>query len=490
MPIDTQHPHYQAFRDQWQRCRDVIDGGDAVKSRGDIYLPRLKKQDAEDYNSYKMRAYWFGGTARTVEGLTGAIMRRDPNLESMPEFMSSFLKDVTYTETPFAAFVKTCLHDVIGQGRYGVLVEMPAEPYVDGRPYWVGYQAHEITNWQTSSVNGIQTLSFVVLYECMIEEDPDDPYILHSVEQYRELYLEDGIYGQQVWRKAKTADGSNTWTQHGPPVIPRFRGAPLDYIPFCFISPTTVTPAVVKSPILDLVDANLSHYRTSADLEHGRHYCGLPTPWVAGFPKDHELPIGSSVAWVTEDVNAHAGILEFTGQGLGALEMAIKDKKQDMAILGARLLESQQASVEAADTLKTRLAGEQSTLQSIAGTLSVAFTIILRWTAAWMGGGEVAKKIEAKLNTEFLDLKMTFAELTQLVQGWQSGAMSYETLYYNMERGGLTRPGITWRAEKAQIESERPPAIPQNIDPETGLPMSDLRSDGSVIDDGDEGDEQ
>lgn len=485
MPISTKHPAYVGHESQWQRCRDVADGSDAVKERGEKYLPKLTQQSSEEYDAYRLRAYWFGGTARIIQGLTGAVMSKDPVTEDIPAVCEPILKDVTQQGSPFAAFVKSALNEVLKTGRYGVLVDMPVGQMVSPRPYWVGYDAEQVVNWQTEMRDGVPTLTFVSLCEWVSEEDPKDPYIILNVEQYRELYLDPGenggyVYRQQVWRKERDeANGVDNWATFGPPITPVMRQTPLNFIPFCFMGPSTITPAIEKPPVLDLVDANLSHYRSSADLEHGRHFTALPTPWVAGFPETTELPIGSGKAWVSNDVQAHAGMLEFTGQGLGALETAIKDKKEDMAVLGARLLEPQKPSVEASETLKTRLAGEFSVLQSVALTLGVGFSKILEWSSFWLGAGEASKKATAKLNTELLDSKMTFDELTKLVMGWQSGAMSFETMYFNMERGGLTRPGITSEKEQAQIEIEKPAVIPQNIDPETGLPDPMMNPDGT-----------
>jgi hypothetical protein len=59
----------------------------------------------------------------------------------------------------------------------------------------------------------------------------------------------------------------------------------------------------------------------SADYEHGCHFTGLPTPWIAGYQAaDPEKPdtfyIGSTAAWTFGDPNAKCGYLEFSGGGL------------------------------------------------------------------------------------------------------------------------------------------------------------------------------
>jgi len=115
-----------------------------------------------------------------------------------------------------------------------------------------------------------------------------------------------------------------------------------------------------------------------------------------------------------------------------------------------------------------KYAGEQSVLRSVATTVSQGLSKLLEWAALWSGvSPEEAKKATAKLNTDFMDAQMTFTELTQLVSAWQSGAISYATMYYNMERGEVTRPGIEAEEEQAEIASETPSTLPQN---EPGLP--------------------
>lgn len=452
MPVSSHHAEYDRVARQWQRCRDAIGGSDAIKDAASQYLPALSGQTAEEYDGYKARALWYGASARTVQGLTGSVMRKDPTFE-VPEALKPFLSDITSTGVPIQAFTKSLVQDVLAVGRCGVLVDLP-KTGAASRPYWVSYCAEQIINWGTRVVNGVNILSLVVLQECLQTPHPTDRFTFQPTKGYRVLTLnEDGHYVVELYS-----------TENGVPdevITPTFKGRPFDYIPFCFFGPTSITPDIEKPPILDLVDVNLSHYRSSADLEHGRHFCGLPTPWVAGFPEKTHLEIGSAVAWVASDPNAKAGMLEFTGQGLQALEKALESKERLMAVLGARLLEEQKKAVEAADTLQTRYAGEQSVLRSVAGTIGSGLSQLLKWTGLWMGlSPTIAQDATAKLNTDFMDTQMSFTELESLVRTWQAGAISYETLYYNMERGEVSRPGIDWETEREQIDTEAPGLLP------------------------------
>ena len=489
MPVTTTHPDYDTHHCDWEQCRTAANGSRAIKDAGEKFLPKLTEQDQAEYDAYKMRALWYGATARTIQGLGGSIFRKAMQLD-VPTAIEEHAKDITMTGVTLETFCKKAVNEVLTVGRYGILVDMPKE--VDGiapeqsRPYWVGYTAEQITNWHTSRVGSETVLTQVVLFENHLEADPTDQFVVKSVPQYRVLRLVNKEYMVEIWRKKKVADGdSEEWSIHET-ISPTFRRKPLEYIPFCFIGPTDVEPSPEKPPLLDLVDVNLSHYRSSADLEHGRHFTALPTAWVAGFPTEDgktKLRIGSDTAWVSDRPEAHCGMLEFTGQGLGALEKALEHKEALMAILGARMLEPQKKSVESADTHNTRQAGETSALQGLAGSVEIAFTRCLTWHAMWMGQADPTVTLE--LNKVFTENRMQPAELAELVKTWQAGGMSDETLYWNMQRGELTRPGVDFEEEKELIDAQAPARLAltddPNLDPDLPIGEEEEETEGAAV---------
>lgn len=463
MPVNTPHSQYAQRIEEWTDCRDAAEGSRAIKARGEKHLPRLGGQDDNEYKAYKMRALWYGATGRTVHGLLGSVFRRAVQIEA-PDAMTQHLEDVTLTGINLEAFCKSTLQEILKVGRYGVLVDMGKEEGKSDRPYWVGYTAERIVNWATQQVNGDTILTLVVLSEEHIEPAAGDQFETAQISQYRVLRLVNGQYSIEIWRQPAGKPGE--WAKHET-ITPLNRGARIPYIPFVFIGSNALTPDTDRPPLLDLVDVNLSHYRSSADLEHGRHFCGLPTPWVAGFPIDTVLKIGSSIAWVSNDPNARVGMLEFTGQGLGALETALSSKEALMAILGARMLESQKKAVEAFDTHEIRNAGESSILQSITGTVEEGLTMAMGWHAAWLG---ITATARVTLNKVFVEARMGPAELSELMKSWQAGGISYETLYWNMERGELTRPDVPVTEEQRLISLQAPARLPlSDSDPETPL---------------------
>ena len=261
-------------------------------------------------------------------------------------------------------------------------------------------------------------------------------------------------------------------------VTPVRRGKPLDYIPFYFVNSTGSQATISKPPLLDLVDLNLSHYRTMADLEHGRHFVALPTPWISGaaLNEQNEVQIGPSGVLILDKGGA-AGMLEFSGAGLRALETADEQKRKMMAVLGARLLEEGAMVAETATAVGMRHSGEQAVLRTMAQVLEQQLTKAMRTHAWWIGtekSPEDLTYVQVELSKDFYAMKMQPAELAQMLAALQADGISYKTFYYNLAVGGITRPGIDAEEEQRDIanKAEDGPGKMPNKDPfKAGTPM-------------------
>lgn len=459
MPVDSQHPEFVEYHRLWKRCRDAFGGVRTIKGAKNCYLKALDSMTDSEYEDYLERATWYGATRRTIEGMTGAIMRKEPTVTTTDKDMKKFMENVTLTGRNLASFAKMVVQELWNVGRGGILCDMPPADGSDIRPYWSFYRAENIINWRTRVINGVTDLSEVVLQECVYEPRLEDPFIVDEVIVYRRLFLTpNNRYQVDTYRRVPEA--GRTVVKPDSSYMPVFRGQPLDYIPFTFVNPLSTDPCIEDPPLIDVVDINISHYKTSADYEHGLHYCGLPTPVVAGFDKNSKLRIGSSVAWVSEEPTATATYLEFTGQGLGALREALQHKERQMAVLGARLLEAQQPAPEAFDSQEMRSSGERSILQSTALSVSQALTQHMHWTMYWMGKEFKPEDHTISLNTDFHNIRMTPEEQAQNMAEYQSGAITFETFYWRLERGGMTRPGVDAEEEKKLLESRAPVVVP------------------------------
>ena len=474
MGVNYECADYEANKTVWQRCRNVMGGEDEVKKAGAAYLPMLGGQEPEQYEAYKTRAMYYNATARTVKGLCGAILRKIPKV-TVPKEMEEANNNIGPENQSLLQQIGVILEEVIGMGRVGLLVD--AAERDNDQPFLALYYAENITNWKTSMINGRLQLTLVVLKECATEPKAGDAFDMEEIPQYRVLILDtaglDPVYRQQIWRKKEKASKgtqSDDWEQIGADKTPKRKGGgTFNYIPFVFVNPTGTTWRVEKSPLLDLVNVNLSHYRTSADLEHGRHFTALPVPWAAGFDtKGKNLTVGSGVAWLAEDPQAHAGYLEFSGAGLLHLSNAMAEKERLMAVLGARLLEEQAKANETATAVMMRQSGEQTTLTAIATAVSEACTMALKWVAEWSGkeGGDISVVCTADIPIA-IDSTMLIALMTAL----QSSAISYDTWFYNLQRGEIVPDDRTADDEKELISLGNPMATPPQGTDANGNPQ-------------------
>ncbi len=457
MPVDSVHPDFEKVADRRARLRATATGSDAVKSAGEAFLPSLSGMTAKEYDAYKQRAYFYGAVERTLQGITGLVFRKSPIYTlPMPRLIegSRLIEDVTLTGVPLDRFCQSVYREVLAMGFAGVYVSLPEMASVQARAYLTLFQAEDVINWGLFWNGNSFQLGRVVLRESTYRESEDDPYKLESATLYRDMHLdESGLFRVTVWEEADKPTASEDQWIVSEVIEPRFRGQRLPFIPFVPISSQTTEFKLDQMPLLPLADTNLDHYRLMADYRHGLHYVGLPTPYVTGFPEQTELKIGSATAWVASDPAAKVGMLEFTGQGLDPLAAAIDTTVGYMASLGARLLEPNKKAVESAETHSIRQAREESTAATIAESVSAGMSHALTWMLN-LSGIPGASQID--LNTDLVDAKLSPEELRELVSGWQAGAYSYDTLYYNLQRGELARPQISAEEERDMVGMQSP----------------------------------
>lgn len=477
MPVDTRRKDYTANAAAWQRCRDCYEGSAAVKARTTQYLPALSGADSVDaqllnqlqlgtatspYYGYLTRALFYNAVKRTVQGLSGAVFRHPPSTEGVSKLYEPQLEDLTLTRQSFAQVAKDLFTEQATVGRVGVLLDMPSAGVTSPRPYWVFYTAEQIVSWRTERRGGDQLLTRVVLQETIETPDPDDPYASKDVIQYREVVLENGVCVIRVYQK--DAKGERWVLIPDGETQPVRRGERLTFIPFLILGAHYIGPEIDAPPLLDLVDANLDHYRLMADLRHGLHWTALPTPWVAMTNSSAVMTIGSTAAW-NLGPDGKAGMLEFTGAGIKALKDEVSDSQHRMAVLGARLLESepQTGNREAAETVRLRHSGESSVLRTMVTTLQQGLQTLLRWHLWWAGADNtVVEKVMVGVNQEFLEERLAGNDLQALVLAWQSDALSWNTLFFNLQRGNIVPPGVTDEQERQLVQA----AINQRVLPD------------------------
>jgi len=409
MPINSLNPGYDANKSTITK--------DATCGNVFKYIPRLVGQSNKEYEQYQTRATYYNVTKRTANALTGAILRKPytTNIETNDV--------IVYGRDRFEELLSDGINDLLIHGRVGGLIDY--SEYLQS-PYIVCYENETIINWRTYEGE----LILVVLREDIFVPKKDDPYDSEQKVQYRELYLDmDGYYSVRVWQEA----GRKQFTvieEHQPTI----RGERLDYIPFVFMNTNGTTPEVTEPVLYNLAQINISHFKTSADIEHAAHFTALPQPWISGDLKEDtkELPIGTYTVWQLDE-GASVGYLEFNGNGISSLQEISKQKEDQMALMGASLLQGRKG-VESAEALRIRQGAESSTLVNIATAIENGMQQLLSIYFSWLGQ-EIS--VEFTLNKDFVSIKLSPQELKALMDAYIAGTISQDTFLQNLYEGEI-----------------------------------------------------
>lgn len=423
MPISTTHPHYKAYENDWIDCRQAFEGQRAVKQAGERHLPKLTGQTQEEYNAYKQRALFYSITSKTLSALVGMALDERPVL-TYPEQMSKYFEDDSGTQ--FYELFGNTVQELLLTGRFGALIDRPVS---GGAPFIVMYPTECIVNWRRSDDGNLQML---VLRETVFEENASDEYDHVQKTRYRKLEIVNGQLQITVHMTGSNSDAFDV----SPPTTVTNTGIVMDKIPFVCCTPNGLDITPCKPPMLDIVNVNLSHYRTSADLEHGRHFTGLPTPWITG-AEATTLHIGSTKAWIIPNHQARVGYLEFTGQGLQSLEKALSEKQSQLASMSARLIDNSSKGSEAAETVRLRYMSETASLKTVVRSAQAFINAVYMLVKEMES---IDGDLNVALNMDFLDAKLTAAELKALSEAYLAGSLSKEIYIYNLKKGKALPP--------------------------------------------------
>ena len=446
-----------------QRNRAAVAGERSVKRGGVKFLPPLASmccsitydENGEQqfrqsitlttegqaaYTKYIALASFYGATGRTVDGLVGLIFSKQP-VQELPALIEYLDENADSKGNSLRDLAKKAATEAMISPRSGILVARPSTPEGSSiadveaqnlRPKILSYKFEDIINWDYEVINNVEKLSLVVLCELTTKRDG---FKVDVEKQYRVLELIEGVYHQSLYNDAGAQIEA---------VLPvTINGSTSDVIPFYFVE----VGAEGKSIINDLVDMNFHHYQVSADYNSKNHFSSFTIYYETGADSSQNMLMGNGVKWSNRSSDATFGILQPDGNA-DALRISLQDDEQRMAALGAEALKPRSSGAESAEAKSLDQVAQNSTTADVAITISEALTKALNFASMWMGSTEEAVY---QLNTDYNPTGMSGQDLTAMVSAYQGGAISYDTLYENLQRGEIASVERTADEERAMI---------------------------------------
>jgi hypothetical protein len=224
-------------------------------------------------------------------------------------------------------------------------------------------------------------------------------------------------------------------------------------IPFQFLGSENNDTSIDDSPLYDMAEINIGHYRNSADYEEAAYLVGQPQPWMAGLDeqwRDHMekngIFLGSRAPWLLP-VSGTCGVWQ--AQPNTVAKEAMDGKKEDMVSLGARLIERGSA-VKTATQADNDSAAEHSVLSLVVSNVSEAYSQCLVWMAEFVNApGEVVYK----LNQDFSQISLDATILTGLFNAVQGGKLPESDFWQYLRDRGVIDPEKTDDDIRGELET-------------------------------------
>lgn len=441
--VDTKHPAYVGMADKWELMRDTTAGETAVKGAGETYLPKPSGFSAQDdggralYDAYQKRAQFAEIVEPTIRGMVGVIHRTEAQI-SMPDAMQPLWERATKDGLPLEALHRRITSELLTNGRYSLLADAATEG--SDLPWLAGYSAEALINWADDR-------SMFVLDESGLKREG---FRWEQQQRFRVLDLREGQYSVQTYTGAEKTPGGE--------VQPKGRGnASLGQIPFVVIGARDLSLAPELPPLVGVARSAIALYQLSADYRWQLFMTGQETLVIINGDAPGAVGAGAVIAIKQGSGSEEAGRPDVkyvgpAGTGIAAHRMAIQDERQAAAQAGARLFSNEGKSAESGDALRIRFAAETATLTSIAQSSAQGLEKALRHIAVMIG--QDPEKVVVKPNLSFVDSTLTPQEAFALVSVWQSGALSKQTLYDNLQRGEIASAERSFEEEEELIAAE------------------------------------
>lgn len=458
--VTLRHPDYLATETLRTTYEDVCKGTAAVRKGETAYLPKFPGERDDDWTFRKDTATLLNITQKTVDTFCGLVFQRDISLDDKvpteiagTETETGLIENIDNKGNHLNVFARDIFEKSFS-GCAGIFIDAPTgkandkaqEKAMGLRPYWVAYDACDITNWdfQIDPDSQKMVLSLVVLRERRTERDGQ--FKRMNKVQYRVLMLENNKPVWQLWTQAKDSPNDVKEERKKYELTQNGSFAKLDQIPFVFIGMPGDEPW-----LMDLTYKNIEHFQTYSDYKSIIHKTCVPMLWTAGLDGDAPKAIGGSSWWKLTE-NGQMGFAEVQGTSIEKTRTSLEDIKADMAWLGLQMLMPKPKGGKATATeVVSDQIQDTSALQVRATQLKDALENALMFTAQYMGqkeGGSV------ELGARWTDLVLTPEEIQAYSGLVDSGQMSLESFLWIMQKAGKLPPDVDPETEMKRIDEE------------------------------------
>lgn len=469
------HPLYDDRQPEWRICRDAFRGETQIKLRDSwsgavvsMDTPYLPIPDgfrffpdntirARAYHQYKLRARFPEILAPTIMGMVGIIHRSESNIQ-LPASMEPLWERSTRDKLPLEALHRRITTELLITGRYGLLAGAKSNPEPGDLPFLTGYTAEEILNWDEDN------LDLFVLDESGYYRDG---FSWKEEFKYRVLYLDDqGRYVAEMHDQTGGIDRV---------VMPTARGGQfMTQIPFTIIGARDLSLNPETPPLIGVARSCVAQYQLNADYRWQLFMSGQETAVIIN--NDPPEAVGAGVILKLESEGDLQADFKYVGpscKGIQAHKEAIGEEQKTAMQAAGAMFDTRQPANESGDARRLRYAAQTATLVTVSMSSAQGLERALRSIAVMMGENPEEVTVTPDLN--FVNTALTPQEVLQVIEGWQNGGYSYETMYERLRRGDAVSAERAPDDELRLMDNERITISPREAgiitDPASMIPV-------------------
>ena len=461
---------------KWSRVRDALEGEDTVKAKGEVYLPKTPAQESKgsdgraSYDSYRARAEVPDWVAPTHEAMYGLATRKPPEIElpSRLEFLRELATPDGLTLVELHNYV---VAELLKTGRMALLSDAPE---AGGNPWIAPYVAESLTNWRLMDRTRDTEASMVVLSE--IEERPlaGSEFATEYVTCYRVLKIEGGAVVQTLYRaresglkpgagsKRSTKAPATAFDQTNIPISVG-GGRALTRLPVAVGGVDGLGFDMGPIPLDRMATKTVSYYRISADYRQSLFMTAQPTPFIFGC-SEKEIPdeVGVGALWHSTTTDVQAGYIEFSGSGIDAQRLAMRDIAEDAMQIGMTMLTPSRAA-ESGEALGLRMVSRTASLVNVViSAASIVRRAIQNCGSLLSLSDEELLEVKVTANLDFADSGLPEGSAAVL-NLWAKRMLSGATAWRMLQRGDIVPSEQSYEDEQAAVTAEGIPDALANL---------------------------
>lgn len=437
MAINYKCNQYKSNIENWNTINDIVNHTNLDEYLIPLNPSDTSKQNTDRNTAYKERAVFYALTEQTVNGMLGTIFDKLPTIE-IPESLEYLKTNVDGRGNSIYQQSKKVTKNAISISRDGLFVSFPKiESAISKADIQAGYAvatiqnitADRVINWHEYGVGALSRLDLVVFTDT---EETYIDYELKEIPTLRELYLDEGVYKERIWRQI-----NDEWVAGDESIPHDHTGRFMTEIPFTFVGSVNNDSDVDNPNMLPMSKLNIGHFRNSADFEDTVWYAGQSQPWMSNVNQQHidlmkenKMYVGSREMLAVPD----GGSFGFESAPPNPLvRQAMIDKVEMMVSLGAKQIIPGGVAKTREQTLSENET-KHSSMSMIAENVSDAYSRCLIWVGLFMG---VTEEMSYSLNNDFIRNNSTPQELKEVILGFMAGSIPSSDYIQYMKMYGL-----------------------------------------------------